>query len=278
MASKKKGTAKRRAAKGTSKFSDRICNLIPSQDTANDWTYQDALASGAFGAPAALPQKVDLRKAWWTINDQGGTGSCVGWATVDGIMRYHLVQANRLSQSQLLSPRFVWMASKETDEFSQRPETFIEGAGTSLKAAMDIARKYGNVLDTDLPFKIDTLMYIGSENAFYANASMRKAANYFNLAKNLTQWKSWLANNGPILAGLGVDSTWDNAKTTHGNLDTFQPGTVRGGHAVCIVGYTADRFIIRNSWGTAWGDKGFGYASVAYINDGFFGESYGITL
>ena len=155
MASKKKSTAKRRAAKGTSKFSDRICNLVSSRDTVNDWTYQDALASGAFGAPAALPQKVDLRKAWWTINDQGSTGSCVGWATADGIMRYHMVQANRLPQNQLLSPRFVWMASKETDEFSQRPETFIERAGTSLKAALDITRKYGNVLETDLVFDTD---------------------------------------------------------------------------------------------------------------------------
>ena len=49
--------------------------------------------------------------------------------------------------------------------------------------------------------------------------------------------------------------------------------------AFACVGYTADRrFIIRNSWGTAWGDKGFAYASEAYINAGFFNESYGVTL
>jgi C1A family cysteine protease len=48
---------------------------------------------------------------------------------------------------------------------------------------------------------------------------------------------------------------------------------------VCIVGYTTDkRFIVRNSWGTGWGDKGFGYASEAYIKAGFFNESYGATL
>lgn len=259
-------------------FSDRICNLIPSRDVARDWSFQDALTVGALGAPAALPPKVDLRKAWWAINDQGSTGSCVGWASADGVLRYHLVQANRLSQKTLLSPRFVWMASKETDEFTARPETFIEEAGTSLKGAMDIIRKYGCVLNSDLPFQITTLMYTGSENTFYAGASTRKAANYFNLGKNLTQWKSWLASNRPILAGLSVDATWDNATSTAGKLDTFQPNTTRGGHAICVVGYTADRFIIRNSWGTTWGDKGFAYASIPYINDGFFGESYGITL
>lgn len=270
--------ARRRRTAVSSRFSDRICNLVPSRDTERDWTFQDALAAGAFGAPAALPPKVDLRQDWWSINDQSTTGSCVGWATADGVMRYHLVQAGRLAKSQLLSPRFVWMASKETDEFTNRPETFIEGAGTSLKAAMDIVRKYGVVLDSLLPFKVATLMYVGSENTFFAAASTRKAANYFNLGKNLTEWKSWLAGHGPILAGLNVDATWDNARATGGKLDSFQPATVRGGHAVCIVGYTPDRFIVRNSWGTTWGDKGFGYASAVYINDGFFAESYGVTL
>jgi C1A family cysteine protease len=95
----------------------------------------------------------------------------------------------------------------------------------------------------------------------------------------LSKWRSWLASHGPILAGLSVDATWDSATATHGLLDTFQPDTVRGGHAVCVVGYTAEkRFIVRNSWGTAWGDKGFCYPSEAYINAAFFPESYGITV
>lgn len=270
--------AKRRVPTASEGFADRICNLLPSRDIARDWTFQDAQAAGAFGAPGALPPSVDLRKPWWTINNQFNTGSCVGWATADGIMRYHLVQANRLAPKQLLSTRFVWMASKESDEFTSRPETFIERAGTSLKAAMDVVRKLGNVLDSELPFNISTLMFVGNENTFYASASTRRAANYFDLGKNLAQWKSWLAGNGPILAGLSVDATWDNAASTAGKLDTFQPATVRGGHAVCIVGYTSDRFIIRNSWGTTWGDKGFGYASASYINNGFFAEAYGVTL
>ena len=270
--------AKRRTSSVSSRFKDRICNLVPSRDTTQDWTFQDALTAGVLSAPAALPSKVDLRQTWWKIGDQSTTGSCVGWASVDGVMRYLLVKANKLGQNQLLSPRFVWMASKETDEFTSRPETFVEEAGTSLKAAADIVRKYGTVLDSLLPFNISTLMYIGNENSFYAAASTRRAASYVNLFKNLNQWKTWLAGHGPILAGLGVDATWDNAASTGGLLDTFQPNTVRGGHAVCIVGYTADRFIIRNSWGTTWGDKGFGYASTSYITNGFFAESYGISL
>ena len=130
-----------------------------------------------------------------------------------------------------------------------------------------------------LPFHLGTKMYVGDEDAFFATAARRRASAYFNMNKNLSQWRTWLASHGPIMVALNVDATWDNATATHGLLDTFQPKTVRGGHAVCLAGYTKDgRFIVRNSWGTAWGDKGFAYASEAYINAAFFNESYGVTV
>lgn len=257
----------------------RICNLVPSRNTEKDWRFEHAVASGALGAVAALPPAVDRREAWWNIGDQEHTGSCVGWASTDGVTRYHMVKADRLGQGDRLSPRMTWMGSKETDEYVNRPETFIEGAGTSLKAAMDILKKYGSVPDALLPFHVNTAMYLGDEDAFFATASTRRIAAYFNLRKDLNQWRSWLATHGPLMAGLNVDATWDNATATHGNLDAFQPNTVRGGHAICVVGYTQQgRFIICNSWGTGWGDNGFGYASAAYIQGAFFNESYGITV
>ena len=270
---------KRAASKTAAPRHERVCSLVPSNDTQADWQFEDAVASGALGVVAALPAKVDLRQKWWTVGDQEDTGSCVGWATAEGVLRYHMVQAGKLGQSEPLSPRFVWMASKETDEYTTLPESFIEGAGTSLKSAMDIARKRGVVTDKVLPFHVATRMYTGDENAFYAEAAQRKISAYFNMRRNLTKWKSWLASHGPILAGVSVDATWGNATATKGNLDKFQPGTVRGGHAISVVGYLANgRFIIRNSWGTGWGDKGFGYASPAYIAAAFFNESYGVTV
>jgi C1A family cysteine protease len=256
-----------------------VCNVVPSKGTEKDWGFDDAVAAGALGAVAALPASVDLRAPWWNVGDQENTGSCVGWATAEGVLRYHMVKAGKLPQADILSPRFIWMASKEFDSSTARPETFIEGAGTMLKTAMDTARKYGVVTDDLLPFHIKTLMYTGDENAFYATAAQRKISAYFNMQKNTAQWKSWLASHGPILVGLSVDASWDNATATHGNIDTFQPNTVRGGHAVALVGYLANgRFIVRNSWGTSWGDHGFGYVSPAYITGAFFNESYGVTL
>jgi C1A family cysteine protease len=260
---------------------DRICNLVPSRNTETDWRIEHAIAASFIAAPpvAAIPASLDLRAAWWNIGNQEATGSCVGWASTDGVARYHMVKACKIAQPALLSPRCTWMASKETDQLTNRPETFIEGAGTSLKAAMDILRKYGAVPESLLPFHISTAMFLGNEDAFYATAAARRIAAYFNLLKALNNWRSWLAVHGPIMAGLNVDATWDNATATHGKLDTIQPNTVRGGHAVTIVGYTTDnRFIVRNSWGTSWGDKGFAYASEAYINAGFYNESYGVTV
>jgi C1A family cysteine protease len=267
------------AARGEVDASRFICNVVPSVGTENDWRFDDSIASGAADAPLVLPPSVDLRAPWWSINNQESTGSCVGWATADGLVRYHLAKAGRIGQSDLLSPRHVWMASKETDTIVARPETFIERAGTTLKAAVDVARKYGVALETELPFHVLTNMFGGDENVFYASCARRRIASYFNLQKNLQDWKSWLAAQGPILAALNVDASWDNAAATGGNIDTFQPETVRGGHAIAIVGYRSDgRFIVRNSWGTAWGDHGFGYLSPSYISAAFFNESYGVTL
>lgn len=272
-ASGKKPRARRAGAKNQPM---RILNCLPSPKQENDWGFETAVSAGLV-AKRAIPTSKDLREPWWKINDQGSTGSCVGWATADSVLRWHFVKAGRLAKEELLSPRFLWMASKETDEFAARPTTFIESDGTSLKGALDIARKYGAVKDEILPFQSGKL-YQDKVDKFYAIASQLKIASYVNLGRNLTAWRTWLANNGPILTRLNVDRTWDNAKSTNGNLDLYQANTARGGHAVALVGYTPDRFIVRNSWGTTlWGQQGFGFASLAYAQSAFT-EAYGVSL
>jgi len=141
---------------------------VPSRNTADDWGFEHAMASNAVTAPPTLPASVDHRAAWWDIGDQQNTGSCVGWGSTDGVARYHFVKAGRLAQNAKLSPRCTWMASKETEQFTTRPETFIEEAGTSLKAAVDILRKFGAAPEVLLPFHLTTFMYQGDENTFFA--------------------------------------------------------------------------------------------------------------
>lgn len=259
----------------------RILNCIPSAQMENDWTYENAAEAGVLAAPAPLPAVVDLRESWWEVGDQGVTGSCVGWATADSVLRWHFVKANRLNPNELLSVRFIWMAAKETDEFISQPTTFIEKVGTSLKAALDIARKFGVVKDGILPFKSGKL-FPDDAKTFYAIAAQLKIDSYFNLGQDLAYWRVWLATKGPILTRLDVDQTWRNAESGgNGNLDVYQPyppnSPLRGGHAVTLVGYMADRFIVRNSWGKTWGDQGFGYASPAYAQTAFT-EAYGVSV
>ena len=256
----------------------RILNVNPSLDTERDWRLVHADEAGLLAAPrrAAVPPSKDLREEWWKIGDQGGTGSCVGWSTADGILRWHLVKAGRLETNQRLSVRFEWMASKETDDFVAMPTTFIEEAGTSIKNALDVSRRYGCVADTLLPFASGKL-YTGRVGTFYTLAAQFRISSYYNLSiskgHTLDDWKRWIALQGPIAVRLDVDRTWDGVGSD-GNLDVYDASSTRGGHAVLLVGYTPDRFIVRNSWGTVWGDRGFGYASLAYTQDAFT-EAYG---
>jgi hypothetical protein len=167
------------------------------------------------------------------------------------------------------------MANKETDEITSYPTTFIETAGTQTKLALNVARNYGCVIDTVLPMNGKLSMMRSA--SFYALAAKLRISSYHNLGRNLEHWRRWLAYQGPILTRLGVDRTWDRATSTEGHLDAYQPETVRGGHAVCLVGYTKNYFIVRNSWGSRWGDKGFAYASDQYAAEAFT-ETYGAVL
>jgi C1A family cysteine protease len=273
-----KRTPKRRA-KARPKRVRRVLNVVPSRETERDWQLEQADAAGLLAAAPAVPKSKDLRETWWKVGDQGTTGSCVGWATADALLRWHFTKTGRLKQTEALSKRFIWMASKETDEFESSPSTFIENAGTSLKAALDVARKFGAVKETVLPFS--GALYPGKPETFYALAAQMKIRSYFNLSLDrggsIDSWRRWLATSGPILTRLDVDRTWDDASDNAGNLDEYQPSTRRGGHAVALVGFTPDRFVVRNSWGTGWGDNGFGYASLAYAQDAFT-EAYGVSV
>lgn len=273
---KPKPAAKPRRRASKKRQPKRILNVIPSPERDEDWTFRNAQEADMIATAPRVPSTKDLRADWWRINDQKSTGSCVGWATADSVLRWHFVKAGRLPQSTLLSPRFIWMASKETDQFTSRPTTFVDAEGTSLKSALDIARKYGAVRDSSLPWATGKL-YGGSANTLYALAAQFKILSYFNLGVTPSNWRTWLATNGPILTRLDVDATWDAASENKGVLAEYKPRTARGGHAVAIVGYRPGEFIVRNSWGTGWGDKGFAYASDSYAENAFT-EAYGVSV
>ena len=263
-----------------------ILNCLPSPKPEKHWTLDTAVSAGI---AAARPSKaavakaaagnIDLREAWWKVGDQGNTGSCVGWGAADAVLRWHFVKAGKLAKTEALSVRYMWMASKETDVYTARPTSFIESDGTWLTAALGIAQKFGVVTDKVLPFKLggSSQMYSGTANTFYALASQRRIAAYFNLGRDPAAWRNWLATRGPILTRLDVDQAFMDATASKGKLDSFAVGSGLGGHCVALVGYLNGRFIVRNSWGTGWGDKGFAFAADSYAQPAFT-EAFGVTL
>ncbi len=256
----------------------RIFNSVESHEQHRDWSLEKAKALGLTARTKKIPPEVDLREPWWNIGDQGMTGSCVGWACADSLLRYHFVKSRKLSRTEHMSVRYIWMAAKETDQVRTYPTTFIDDAGTSAKAALRVLTKYGALKRSTFPF--DGKLVKLRESNFLKVAERYKIRAYFNLCHTqsgkLDRFKEWLAFHGPILTRLRCDSSWNNIKRD-GLLRTYDKKTARGGHAVSIVGYTPRHFIIRNSWGTGWGHKGFAYASYEYAADAFH-EAYGIVI
>lgn len=253
----------------------RIFNALPSPGRDRDWTFASAVSAGVIAA-LPPPEAIDLRCDWWPVGDQGRSGSCVGWATADGPLRWHFSKAGRLAESEGLSVRQVWMGAKELDEL-RTPASYLEAFGTTIKSALDLARDFGVVPESLLPIDSPRL-YQGDPKAFYTTAAQRRIASYHNLGLAGPVWRSWLANSGPIVARLDCDAAWFKAAATGGRLSGYVRPDEPKGHAVAIVGYTPDHFIVRNSWGdTGWGDRGFGYADNAYAKAAFT-EAYGVVL
>lgn len=259
----------------------KILNAVPSQGKETDWKIEQAIAEGL--VTSEFPESLDLRDdAWWKIGDQGETGSCVGWASTDGMLRWHLVKAGKLKKRDKLSIRFTWMAAKETDKFTDYPETFLERSGTPLKGAMEVLRKFGSVHEDVLKFDHGFVAYEYDTDSFFALAAQLKIKSYYCLQYDsitpVDQFKMWLTHQGPILAMIDIDSNfwkpYDNKKMI---LNEYDKASVDGGHAICIVGYTKDYFIIRNSWGKTYGDKGYTYATYDYMRAGCC-EAYGIVV
>jgi hypothetical protein len=250
-----------------------------SRAPADDYDVAKAHADGALGQ-APLPDAVDLRRSWHTVPDQGRTASCVGWAVADSVLRWHLVEAGRLAPDQPLSARHVWMSAKETDQREQYPSTFLEEDGTSLKAGLDVVRKFGAVLESELPWS--GRLAAGSPESYYASAKRRRIMAYFNLgddsapdrSAHFDEWRRWIHEHGPVLVLLALDG---QLKTPELGLDAFDRDSADGSHAAALFGYGPGYFLLRSSWGPSWGDGGYARMSLAYTAEAVI-ESYGLML
>ncbi len=272
---------------------------MPIENSTNkqtDWDIESAYYSEHLNSNTH-PPSIDLRDSFfndngeWSIHQQKeGTFSCIGYATTDMVHWYLNQEGFPVSK---LSARFNWMAAKEIDSLTSRPTTFIEQAGSTLKAGLDVCRKYGSVDDILLPTDSND-SFLGTTQQFYSQASKYKIHAYYSLmlpqsniiaSLQLTQhekqklqiliWKKWLAENGPLLVRVNVDKTFYNAQTER--LENYQEEDSFQKHAALLVGYDEEGFILRNSWGKAWGEKGYATLSNDYAFQAL-DEVYGIIM
>jgi len=73
------------------------------------------------------------------------------------------------------------------------------------------------------------------------------------IASDEDQMKAYLAENGPISIGVSTAGGFQHYK---GGIIT-NCGDGMNDHAVLLVGFTADYWIIKNSWNTNWGESGY---------------------
>ena len=276
-------------------------HIEDSENRQKDWDIESAYYSEYLTSDIA-PDSVDLRLQMefpngkggyepWKIHQQKeGTFSCIGYATTDMVHWY----LNQLGfPTTKLSARFNWMAAKEIDSLTSRPTTFIEQAGSTLKAGLDVCRKYGCVDDVLLPTD-ENSSFPGTTQQFYSQASKYRIHAYYSLMlpsptvvfgevirgeqKERLQvliWKKWIAENGPILVRVNVDKTFYNAKDEL--LENYQENDSFQKHAALLIGYNEEGFILRNSWGTSWGKDGYASLSNNYAFQAL-DEAYGVVM
>jgi hypothetical protein len=261
----------------------------PSPQQTEDWDFRAATqACGvSITTNTRLPETLDLSSqanGWWDVPSQDNDHSCVGWAVAD-LLRWHFTMAGCISKDTRLSARYIWLAAKETDTLIVRPTAFIETEGTTLKAALDVARRYGVVTENFFPSK--GRLFQGTTAEFYARAANLKISSYFNLINGLDgeqkfkAWRQWLAHIGPILIRVKVDGTWHSSKGTgkpRFESRDYDATDVKGSHAALLVGYTKNGdFLVRNTWGSDWGKSGHVLVTKAYA-DKTFDEAYGVCV
>jgi Papain family cysteine protease len=267
----------------------RLFNVAESPDDV--W---DAIDAGRL-RDVDPPDAFDLRddRPWYhEVGDQHETGSCIGWALADSVMRWKLVDDGRLAQGERLSPRFVWMASKEWQAQRRgresptvaellaewQPSTFLEEATTVAKDALQVARHLGVVTEAMLVW--DGPLNSDPEPEFWKRAAEFKLDAYYSvtaarLSDRLHRWRQWIAQHGPLMIVVSSDSSLLDGEEV---LREFHPGERPGLHACALVGYTGDdRFVLRNSWGTDWGDQGYALATPEWLSPAVR-ESYGVVF
>ena len=226
----------------------------------------------------SIPVSRDLRTWCPPIENQYTLGSCTANAGV-GIMEYYEQKAfgKHIDASRL----FLYKATRNLLHWTG-------DTGAFLRTTMGAMVLFGVPPEEYWPYIIADFDI--EPSAFcYAFAQQYQTIKYFRLDPPVTQKdvllkriKSFIAYGLPSMFGFTVFNSYVQAGND-GKIPYPCPGeNILGGHAVVAVGYddkmkiknticgkeTTGALLIRNSWGTGWGDNGYGWLPYDYVLKG----------
>ncbi|MBC7188838.1 cysteine protease [Candidatus Aerophobetes bacterium] len=227
--------------------------------------------------PEALCYRVDLRKWCSPVEDQGNLGSCTAHAAV-GIVEYFECRAfgKHIDGSRL----FVYKTTRNLMGVTGDTGAWLRNTMGALVLCGVPPEKYWPYDPSDFDREPPAFVYSIAEN-YESIRYFCHDPHYRNTPadKVLLTVKWFLAAGIPSMFGFfGFPSF--NCTDVKGGIPYPCPGEkAEWGHAVVAVGYddtkkikntrcgreTTGALLIRNSWGTDWGDDGYGWLPYQYV-------------
>jgi C1A family cysteine protease len=203
-----------------------------------------------------LPPIVDLRKNFPKPFDQETLGSCTANALC-GLVSY--------ADPNLIGSRlFLYYNERKLED------NISEDNGAQLCNGVKCLLDYGICQETEWPYIISKFA-IEPPKSCYQNSLKHKALKVQHINNDMYSMKNSLSSGFPFVVGIMVYDSFETevVKLTGYVTMPSSNDTELGGHAVVCVGYnnTEKVWIMRNSWGTTWGDNGYFYLPYPYLTN-----------
>lgn len=222
---------------------------------------RDHLYAAPHAILTSLPSSVDLRPHCGPILDQQSLGSCTSNAIASAL---EFDQKKQGLPEATPSRLFIYYNERSMEG------TVNSDSGAMIRDGIKSVNRQGACAESLWPYDISKFT-IKPPTSCYQNALSHRAISYQRVTRSLAQMKGCLASGFPFVFGITVYESFESDQATQTGIIPMPAAyeQVLGGHAILMVGYDSARhvFYFMNSWGTSWGDKGFGYIPEAYMLD-----------